>query len=203
MSSQNKKFLPKKHAIEKPVVADYMYLVTAISIKFKNTKEEVKDSEIFSVLCHELLLCIGKYNSNLGPFNKYASNHLFNKAIQHLRYIKRKKRFSKNTVSMETLSAYGVPDIEDKSHKNQENTPPHLSDCTLLSKLLEDNCCDTKQNIKDKKILKDFYIKGKTIAFLAKKNKKTRMALYDKMRRAIKLIRQKNVGLIGSYATEN
>lgn len=167
---------------------DYLYLVEAISKKFNIDKvEKIRDSDMFGFLSQELVSCASRYIPQKGAFDKYASCHLFNKAIEYMRRAKRQKRSL--GVGLESLPVEQLEDFRKESFL----APLPIG---MLSVLLSDNPSESDRDIEDKKILKEFYLDGKTVVELSKLYKTTRVTIYSRIKKSIKKIREKHVGLL-------
>ena len=94
--------------VDKPVnlnPTDYLFLVEAISHKFRtNNKEKIKDTEIYSLCCEELLIAIKSFNPLVSADPaRFIYRALRNRIIEYLRYNKRKKRAAEFEILSEDI----------------------------------------------------------------------------------------------------
>lgn len=160
-----------------PNLEDYVYMVEAISSNFnRENVKSVRDSEIFSYLSCELVSCLSRFDPKKGRFDKYLSSHLFNKAIDFLRSSKRERKHLPTTTE-------GC--IEEVPQKTSSHIPTEI-----LPQLLSSN------DSGDLSILLDYYLGGKSVAELSNKHKVTRVAIYNRIKKCIKKIRETHSSLI-------
>lgn len=155
---------------------DYLYMVEAISNNFNSERVgNIRDSEIFGYLSQELVSCSYRFDPSRGSFDKYLSSHLFNRAIDFLRSSKRKKRLS--------IEAEDLSELPEKQIENPISTE-------ILPILLSTLPTDTPKDVKDRSILVEHYLGGRTVAELSKRHKTTRVTIYNALKRSLCRIRE-------------
>ena len=165
---------------------DYLYMVEAISSNFNREKVgNIRDSEIFSYLSYELVSCLTRFDPAKGSFEKYLSSHLFNKAIDFLRSKKRKK-----------LKCFIVPDDYSVIESICEEEKQSRISTDVLPKLLSKSPKDSDKDLKDRSLLLQHYLGGKTVLELSKRYKITRVSVYNRLKKCINKIRENHTALI-------
>ena len=166
----------------RPKAEDYMFLVEAMSYKFRQTGERIQDSEIYSICCEELVKAIDRFDLSLGEDPaRFFARAMRNGIIEHYRYQRRKKRF----VEFKDLPEEIV--FENKSEFI------YSLPVDVLKQLL-----DTADK-NDLILLTDYYINKKSLSDIAVELDLTRMAVFNRVKRAIEKIRINNSKLIEEY----
>jgi RNA polymerase sigma factor (sigma-70 family) len=128
-----------------------------------------------------MVSCSQRFDPTKGTFEKYLSSHLFNKAIDFLRTKNRKKRQC-TFVGQEALDSVTYRQTDSDRYPSVE----------ILPKLLSDSPLDSDRDKEDKLILLDHYLGGKSVVELSKKYNTTRVTIYNRIKKSIKAIREKN-----------
>lgn len=175
--------------IDKPMplkATDYMFLVEAISHKFrKNNKERIQDTEIYSVCCEELLKAIKVFNPLICPDpTRFIYRAMRNGVIEYQRYNKRKKRFAQ----FEHLPEELWGNIPEEKVFSASSLPPDI-----LKKLLDnvDEC--------DLKLLTDLYVDNKKMSVIGEEMGVSRVTIYNRTKKIIEKIRQSHPEIIEIY----
>ena len=169
----------------KPKAIDYMFLVEAISHKFRrNNRERIQDTEIYSVCCEELVKAIDAFNPVL--YNdpaRFIYRMMRNGVIEHQRYNKRKKRFAEFVELDKDMEVF----CEEKSFSVAALPVSILT--TLLSDIEES----------DLKLLTDVYLNNKRLSDVAQELNLTRMAVYNRIKKIVEKVRQNHPDIIEEY----
>lgn len=169
----------------KPKAVDYMFLVEAISHKFrKNNREKIQDTEIYSVCCEELVKAIDAFNPILySDPSRFIYRAMRNGIIEHLRFNKRKKR------SAEIVELDREFDIPCQVQQFSASSLPEGILQTLLAGIDKD----------DLRLLTDVYLNNKRISEVAEELKLTKMAVYNRIKKIVGKVRQLHPDLIEQY----
>lgn len=167
---------------------DYLHLALKIAYKYrsKHSYEEIKDTDVYSIACEELIHAAATYQPERGDFSRYAWKIMTNGVLQKIRHQKRKKR---STVFAE---------LTEKQWNNVATSESDSSHLHLLPILFKHDHQDTHQDREDKNLLIEHYINNKKINILAEALDVTRMTVYKRMQRAIEKLKVKLEGLIDS-----
>lgn len=185
--------------ISEPIdTTKYIFLVEAISHKFRKKFggkfEKIEDTEPYSIASLELVKAAAGYDPDFNEdFSRYAYRAMRNGIIEAIRHSNRQKRtaeFSKLTnIEWKEISA-----------RNKSNLLDVSSD--LYHRVFARHSEDSEQDIDDKALLKEIYIQGKKIPFIAEKYGTTRMTVYNRLNRIIGKIRQRHPDLIEEISDE-
>lgn len=163
--------IPKLVCADPPITVDisnYLYLAEIVTRKYYHSQgkeqAQIRDTELFSIACQELVKCVQRYNSAIGPFDRFAMRAIHNGIIQNLRLQKSKKRF----VNFDHLT-----DV-DWSELPECETDPILLKVGCVSQLLDSLSLD------DRKLIEDIYFANKSVADLAEESGVTRMTIYNR-----------------------
>lgn len=163
--------------------SEYVYLIKIVAHKFRSKVEIIQDSDPYSIASIELLKAVETYDPKINEdFSRYAYKLMCNGVRNSLRYNKRQKR----TAIFKDLSYSDWLGLPEKEHKDV--LPENLLDKLTVG-----------LNAIDKKMLMDVFIHNKKIVDLAKEFKVSRIAVYDRLRKITKQIRETNSDLIDSF----
>ena len=165
---------------------DYLHLALKIAYKYrsKHSYEEIKDTEVYSIACEELIRAAIAYKPERGDFSRYAWKIMTNGILQKMRHQKRKKRSA------------SFAELTENQWNNVVTSEASVSHLHLLPILFKHDDQDTHQDREDKNLLIEHYINNKKINILAEVLDVTRMTIYKRMQRAIEKLKIKLEGLI-------
>lgn len=154
---------------KKNIVESNIGLVRSVVSKF--VKENLEDSDLFSIGCEGLIKAAGTFDSSKSKFSTWATRIIKQKIIDELRKNK------KNNIN--SFSSLGL-EKEDQlvESKQISNFPSHI-------------ICSIIKNSKDeeKKIVNLYYLEQKTLSDIAKQLKISKEGVRKKIQRAITNIR--------------
>jgi RNA polymerase sigma factor (sigma-70 family) len=177
-------------AVQPVKVEDYLYLAEIVARNYYRGKEDIKDTELYSLCCEELVRCAAGYTPSMGKFDSYAWKSLHNGVIDHIRAKKAKKR----TAVFERLTDQGWDRIEGRD----DNTPLPLH---ILS-ILMDGSGDTAQDAEDRELLRAVHLKGRNVKDLAEELGVSRVTVYNRLKRILGRIRDRHGALIERYGDD-
>lgn len=173
--------MPKLVCADPPItvdVSDYLYLAEIVARKYYCGKDEeqaqIRDTELFSVACQELVKCVQQYDPAIGPFDRFAMRAIRNGIIQNLRLQKRKKR----------VAEFDPLTDADWSEVPERETDPILFRVEHLSQLLNILSSD------DRKLIEDIYFANKSVAELAEKAGVSRVTIYNRRDAILRKLRE-------------
>jgi len=155
-------------------VVVYLYLAEIVARKYYQGKDPIRDTDVFSIACQELVKCSKKYNPTIGPFDRFAMRSMRNAIIQNIRSEKRKKRMAKFDV------------FDDNSWSDIRNITAIIADdrgnqvLNLLNKLSKN----------DRRLVEEIYLKNKQVVDVADDLKVTRATIYNRIDRIFNFLRE-------------
>jgi RNA polymerase sigma factor (sigma-70 family) len=173
-------------------VENYLYLAEIIARKFYRGRELIQDTELYSVACMELVSLVENYDPRLGEFSRFAFRSLYNRLVGYIRYTNRKSRRAK----LEALTDKQWQDVPDK-HREEVPLPVEL-----LPTLLQEYEDESAQDRQDKLLLKQVYLEGEKVAFVADRLGTSRMTVYTRLKRIIERIRSRHAALLERHVAE-
>ena len=161
--------------------ADYLWLALKFAYKYKpkNSYEEIKDTEVYSIACEELIRAASLYKANRGDFTRFAWRSMMNGFLQFIRSQKRMKR-SANFARLNDHDWHNIPDRNEKDSIKE-----------MLPLILRDTAKDSQQDKEDLQLVIDHYINGKQINVLADILKVTRVTVHSRIQRCFNKIKRK------------
>jgi DNA-directed RNA polymerase specialized sigma24 family protein len=113
-----------------------------------------------------------------------------NGIIESIRHRNRKKR----TAEFCKLNYIKWQEVPEKQQTQKDSAYETMQQ--ICKTLIENHPEDTPQDRIDKTILSEVYVQGKNVSAVAKKNKITRVTVYNRLRRIIKKIQKQHSDLI-------
>ena len=170
--------------VDKPVnlnPTDYLFLVEAISHKFRtNNKEKIKDTEIYSLCCEELLIAIKSFNPLVSADPaRFIYRALRNRIIEYLRYNKRKKRAAEFEILSEDII------FEDKGF-SVSSLPKDI-----LNNLFDGICEDDILFLAD--------VQNKKLSIISEELGVSRVTVYNRVKKIVEKIRQLHPEIIEEF----
>lgn len=161
--------------------ADYLWLALKFAYKYKpkNCFEEIKDTEVYSIACEELIRAASLYKADRGEFTRFAWRSMMNGFLQFIRSQKRMKR----SAHFSNLSDYDWRNIAERHDGNRMND--------MLPLILKDTGDFSQQEKEDLQLVIDHYINGKQINVLADVLKVTRVTIHSRMQRCFGKIKRR------------
>jgi len=152
---------------------DYLDLALKFAFKYrpKNSFEAIKDTEIYSIACEELIRAARSYKSDRGDFSRFAWRFMMNRFFKSIRSQKRLKRSAK-------FSSLSKNEWVNIAEPNQQDS---IKD--ILPLVLKDIDEDTPQDREDRQIVIEHYINGKQINLIAEVLRVTRVTIHNRMQR--------------------
>lgn len=182
--------VPERAAPIKVDAAEYLYLAEIVARKFYRGNEPIRDTELYSIACQELVRISSEYRPEVNEdFTRFAFRAMKNAILDHIRYKKAKKR----TAAFEPLSDRQWQDLPDE----QSETPDCLP-IDLLRTLLGDHPDDTDQDRADKTLLEEIYLQGKKVPVIEQYGI-SRVTVYNRLRRILGKIQERHAELIETY----
>lgn len=148
--------------------SQYLYLAEIVARKYyqgrKEEQKHIRDTELFSIACHELAKCSRRYDPIIGPFDRFAMRAMRNGIIQSIRTKKMKKRVAEFDV---------LPNQEwiELPEKKEEQPLFNVEDLPRFLNLLSSG---------DRKLIEDIYFANKSVAEIAEQLKVSRMTVYNR-----------------------
>lgn len=176
-------------------LTEYIFLVEVVARKFHKkfhgNFERIQDTELYSIASVELVKAAASYNPTINEdFGRYAFRVMRNGIIESIRYRNRQKRTA-DFCKLNDLKWQEVPE-----KKQTLKVPAYETMQQICKKLIENQPEDTPQDRIDKTILSEVYVEGKNVSDVAKKNKITRVTVYNRLSRIIKKIQKQHSDLI-------
>lgn len=157
-----------------PNIENYLYLAEIVSRKFYRGRDKIRDTEIFSVACQQLVKCVKKYKAEIGPFDRFAIRSIKNAILEHIRQQNRQKRSAGEYV-ISTQEWLQIPDSSDKSFEDHDFLKKTLSSLPQ----------------EDQDILLSVFVDNLSIVNIAKRNAVSRATIYSRISKILKFIREK------------
>lgn len=151
-------------------IADYLYLAEVVARKYYRGHDPIRDTELFSVACQELVKCGEKYDPSVGPFDRFAMRSMRNGIIHDLRLMQAKKR----AAEFEVLADQDFP----------ERSVEPFPDVGLLPGLLQ------KLPDNDRCLIEDYFLNNNSVADLANRLAVTKVTVYNRIDRILKKLRE-------------
>jgi len=154
---------------------NYLFLARKIAYKFlrKRKSEPVEDSDFYAIACEEMVAAAKKFHLEKGDFARFAWRAMRNGILEKLRADARIKR----GCEIKHLS------LSDINYQITNKNNSQLVDFDILPNLLQKTEVDTDEDVQDKKILSDHFIKGEKISSIATKLGISRVMVYNRINR--------------------
>lgn len=170
-------------------ITEYLYLAEVISRRFYKGNERIRDTEVFSIACQELVKVGKKYNSAVGPFDRLAMRAMRNGIIQYIRRQQMKKRDANfqllSDQEWQDFSKRGWRDVPQEMIEESNLMQCEALAIDVLPKLLSSLChCD-------RKLIEDIYINNISMAKISSQLNISRMTIYNRSQRILKTLREK------------
>lgn len=170
--------LPKQ---KEPInIVDFLYLAEIVARKYYRGKDNIRDTELFSIACQELVKCSEKYDLTIGPFDRYAMRAMRNGIIQQIRLRNCKKRVAQ----FEPLTEQQWQDFPKENKEIEFPTG-------ILETILKCHPEESEQDQADKELLKDVYLNLKQITEISEQLGVSRVTIYNRLKRILGKLRKK------------
>lgn len=181
----------KTHPSVKVDASQYLFLAEIIARKFYRGSEKIKDTEIYSMCCEELVKIAENFDPRCGVFDRFAFRSLRNAAISHIRHTKRRKRAGK----FEKLTDSQWQDVAENRRDELLRLPNGLSEL-----FLQEHPDDSEQDRDDKKLLVEIFLKGVKVPVIAEKYGISRVSVYNRINRILKCLKERHRDLVAKFA---
>lgn len=161
--------------------ADFLHLALKFAFKYKpkHSYEEIKDTEVYSIACEELIRAARLYEPDRGDFSRFAWRSMLNGFLQSIRSQKRIKRSAR----FASLSENEWSNITQRVDQDSLND--------MLPLVLRDIDEDTQQDKEDRQLVIEHFINGKKINLLADILGVTRVTIHNRMQRCFGRIKSR------------
>lgn len=167
------------------LVEDNMGLVRAVVARFlRKGSCPMEDSDLYSAGCVGLVKAANTFDPGVSKFSTWATRIISQHVISELRRLK-----SSKIVSMDGSEAL-LPDTRRHGEFPQ----------VLFERLVMSNDSDTKSDSDTKRLLREFFVEGRSLSDLGSEMGVTKQTVKNKVDRALAYVRSKNAEIIRSYS---
>lgn len=166
------------------IAVENLGLAHKISTFYLTPKQRVKDSDVYSVACIALIKAAKEYEPECGKFSTYAWKVMENGIKDYLRSPQAKKRNL----------------LFSNDWEEELVAPPTREDLTpLLEHILRDHPGESEADRFNKRLLQRVYLGEESVFQVSEDLKISREAVYQRLRRAIRLVQDANPELKNEF----
>jgi RNA polymerase sigma factor (sigma-70 family) len=149
--------------------SDFLNVAEIVARKFHFGKEQIKDTEFYSICCLRLVEIASQYDGVKNDFFKFAYASCLNAIIDYLRKGKRLK----NTASFQELDSLEWQDLKAQSNLFSDNMKEEVFDFL------------TQSDDPQMKLIFDYYLDNKKISDIAKQSNVSNQTIHVRIRHAL------------------